>query len=472
MKVGAAMIIAVAALGFISTVSIMTPDNSEEEALAAAENQLETYKYKKMYSEAIASYQQVLQYDKYSNDYNLWNEYHNYALEHGFEDEMVSSAQKLLQLNTLETAPANNVLEWYKDNEFENVYGWLSYLRNVLPVEQNIEFDEYYDTIKGKYSIKDKGFTELGEWALAVFDNENRAKTYLIGTNEDNKRVVIDSNGAILAQKDDVDKIISYSYSEKLLAGINEEQLVYQNIGEDRKRVPFDYQNKALLDNEYLGPYYSGIANFCDKDGVWGFVNSNADIMYNGYKRTTPGNEGIFAAQNENGLWTILQLSNSGLVNIGNTEYDDLKTDEYGYMIKNGVFFGHSGGSWFMNKIVVDDKGNYGIQKLDTAYEDAKVFGDLGAVKLSGKWGFVDYNGEMFIEPTYDDAKSFSCGFAAVKKGEKWGYIDTDEKTVIDFSFKEANAFSKYGIAPVKNNLDEWMLIQLDEYEISEGVYK
>lgn len=124
-----------------------------------------------------------------------------------------------------------------------------------------------------------------------------------------------------------------------------------------------------------------------------------------------------------------------------------------------------------MNKIVVDEDGNYGVQKLDTAYEDAKVFGDLGAVKISGKWGFVNYDGELVIPAEYEDAKSFSCGFAAVKRNGKWGYADMAGKVIIECTFEDANSFNRYGIGSIKRD-GEWNLIQLKEYEISEGVYK
>lgn len=471
MRVGKVMIIAVLAMGMISTVKVMTPDNSEAEEIAASESELDVYIDKKMYSEAIGSYKKLLNLDKYTDDYEKWNDYHNYALEYGFESELTDSCKKLLALDPSLTQPAKNVLDWYINNDFESVYGWLEYLRNTLPQEYNVEFDEYYDTIKGEYSVMDKGFSELGDWASAVFDRANKADTYLIGSTKDGKRVVVKSNGDILAQKE-LDKIISYSYAERLLAGRNEDQLVYIDVREDRKRVPYDYTNKVLLNNKYLGPYCNGIANFCDENDNWGFINSRADIIYSGYQHTTPGNEGIFAAQDENGTWSILYLKDNGkLGKVADTDFSEIKTDEYGYMVKNGVFFGCMDNKWYMNKITVDQKGNYGIEKLDTEYEDAKMYGDLGAVMLSGKWGFVDKNGEMIISPQFEDAKSFSCGFAAVKQNGLWGYIDLKGNVIIDYTFDAANSFSRYGVAAVMEN-DRWYLIRLNEYKISGGVYK
>lgn len=470
MKVGAALVAAIAAFGLIASVTALTPDNSEQETIAAARAILDEHLDKKMYSEAVEDYQNLLRLPAYANDYSTWEKYKKYCFDHGFNNEFIEACRKMIQLDPKNDTPANDVLEWLKENSPDGVYEWLAFLREKLDPEKYTKFGEYYDTIKGDYVTVSNRYTQLSDWAAAVFDAEKRANTYLFGYKEEEGYFILNYDGKTIIDEEQ-SAVLSYSYNESLFAVEHEGQNVYVNADMDRKRVPFDYKTRELINNEYLGPYYNGIANFCDKDGKWGFINSRADVMYAGYKRTTPGSEGVFAVQNENGLWTILHLNNGGLVNIGDTEYDDLKTDEYGYMIKNGVFFGHSGGSWYMNKIVVDEDGNYGVQKLDTAYEDAKVFGDLGAVKISGKWGFVNYDGELVIPAEYEDAKSFSCGFAAVKRNGKWGYADMAGKVIIECTFEDANSFNRYGIGSIKRD-GEWNLIQLKEYEISEGVYK
>jgi hypothetical protein len=66
---------------------------------------------------------------------------------------------------------------------------------------------------------------------------------------------------------------------------------------------------------------------------------------------------------------------------------------------------------------------------------------------IPSKWGFVDRQGKVAIEPTYTRVEAFSEGRAAVKTGGthflsgKWGYIDRDGNTVITSQYDGARSF-------------------------------
>ena len=53
-----------------------------------------------------------------------------------------------------------------------------------------------------------------------------------------------------------------------------------------------------------------------------------------------------------------------------------------------------------------------------------------------GKTGFRDLDGNVVIEPKFDDAEMFSEGYSAVQMGEKWGLIDETGKYKIKPSFE------------------------------------
>lgn len=470
MKVGTTLAAAIAALGLVSSLAVLMPDNSEQEEIQAIENDIKVYKDKKMPAEAASEYQKLLKYEKYSNDYEKWEEYQEYCLNNKLTDEFVSASKKLLELNSDDVRPARDVLDWYKDNDPDRVYSWLAVLREKLSAENNKEFDEYYDSIKGGYFIEATGYKELGDWSAASF-GKDKTETYLIGKNDKDEACVIGADGNVLI-KSGFDSVYSFSCEEHLAAVNDGGQIVYVDPQNVRKRVPYDYSKGELLDHSYLGPYYNGVSNYCGENGKWGFLNSDAEVIAEGYEYASSGSEGIFAVKNSTGKWSIISQKPSGsLERLKDTDYVDIKLDEYGCMTKNKVFFGSTGDSWYMNKIVADEKGNYSIETYDTAYEDVKIFGDYGAVKASGLWGFSDDSGAIIIEPQFDDAKSFSCGFAAVKKNDQWGYIDETGKIIINYSFSDANSFSKYGIASVKQN-DVWSLIKLEEYEITGGTHQ
>lgn len=60
----------------------------------------------------------------------------------------------------------------------------------------------------------------------------------------------------------------------------------------------------------------------------------------------------------------------------------------------------------------------------------------------------AEMTSEIAIAPQYEDAKSFSNGYAAVKKNGKWGYIDETGKVIVDFQYDWAGPFSE-GVAIV-----------------------
>jgi hypothetical protein len=47
------------------------------------------------------------------------------------------------------------------------------------------------------------------------------------------------------------------------------------------------------------------------------------------------------------------------------------------------------------------------------------------------------------VQPKYEDAQSFSNGFAAVKDKGKWGYVDKTGTVVIDPKYTRVQAFTE-----------------------------
>lgn len=108
---------------------------------------------------------------------------------------------------------------------------------------------------------------------------------------------------------------------------------------------------------------------------------------------------------------------------------------------------------------MVDKKGNRtGKESVD----DTKGFtlsDESAAVKQDGKWGFMDKEGKIMIEPQYEDARSFCNGYAAVKQNGKWGFINKEGTVIIEPQFSETMDFSD-GSVFVKRD-DAWILLKL-----------
>jgi len=54
----------------------------------------------------------------------------------------------------------------------------------------------------------------------------------------------------------------------------------------------------------------------------------------------------------------------------------------------------------------------------------------MGAVKLEGRWGYVNRSGTMVIKPSFELALPFQGGFARVAVKGSWGYIDPNGNLV------------------------------------------
>ncbi len=77
--------------------------------------------------------------------------------------------------------------------------------------------------------------------------------------------------------------------------------------------------------------------------------------------------------------------------------------------------------------------------------------GELAEQKAGDKTGFVDSQGAFKIPPTFEDAMPFSEGLASVRINDKWGFIDTSGKLLIQPQFDVGTIFRE-GVAAVKLN--------------------
>ena len=73
----------------------------------------------------------------------------------------------------------------------------------------------------------------------------------------------------------------------------------------------------------------------------------------------------------------------------------------------------------------------------------------LAAIKMGGKWGFIDKTGKVVIPPQFDIVLCFSEGLAPIGMGGKWGFIDQTGKIVIPPQFDAVRWFSE-GLAAIE----------------------
>lgn len=158
------------------------------------------------------------------------------------------------------------------------------------------------------------------------------------------------------------------------------------------------------------------------------------------------------AAIKEGESWYL--IDNKG-EKINKTPYEDIILNDREMAYYYDRAFVKTDGSYIM----VDGKGKQiGTQK----FEDAVLFAGNGdaAVKIGGKWGFVNLEGEITVKPQFDDARSFSNELAAVCKDGVWGYIAPDGQIKITPQYEYAMDFNSSGYAFVKSE-EHWATIML-----------
>lgn len=76
---------------------------------------------------------------------------------------------------------------------------------------------------------------------------------------------------------------------------------------------------------------------------------------------------------------------------------------------------------------------------------------NMAAVKMKGKYGFINKVGEMVIPCQYDGATVMKEGRAVVSINEKYGYIDSNNNQIVPCIYSDAFDFSE-GMAAVAND--------------------
>ena len=75
----------------------------------------------------------------------------------------------------------------------------------------------------------------------------------------------------------------------------------------------------------------------------------------------------------------------------------------------------------------------------------------FATVQLNGKWNFINTNGQLLSQQWFDEAWSFREGYAEVKLNSKWNYINTEGRFLSQQWFDYAGIFNK-GFAEVNLN--------------------
>ncbi|MBL6447006.1 WG repeat-containing protein [Fulvivirga sp. 29W222] len=208
------------------------------------------------------------------------------------------------------------------------------------------------------------------------------------------------------------------------------------------------------------------------RQGYWGFIDrAGEEVVHCVYDDVSPFIEGMAVVKfhGENGIidkfgsWVVLPQKSR--VEIINSKY---------YITQKGkltTLKSFEEGTVYFTENKVEIKENYllehlsegGLWKIDF---EGRIFNSLGedryqevrppsegfyAVKIDGKYGFIDAQNRLRIANRYDEVGSFQEGLAAFKLLGRWGFLDKWERIIIQPAYKSSSTFES-GLAIVSND--------------------
>ncbi len=256
------------------------------------------------------------------------------------------------------------------------------------------------------------------------------------------------------------EKKIGYRYkyagpfNSDLIAPVQDEDGNYYYIANSgNKKIAIQHLKKCTD----LGMLIDGVIPACDGK-KYGYYDENFnELSSERYDYATAVNQGVGAVQTGD-KWYLTD----GKGQLLSGAFSGVAMDDKGIVYRNERAFVKKGDKY----ILVDKNGN---QIGKGAYDDAFPFLEadgLAAVKVGIKWGFIDKDGTVVIEPTYSNARSTSNGFAAVCEKRDWGYITKNGNMAIDCTFTEVRDFNDKGTVFVQVG-NTWRMLKLykDNYK-------
>ena len=239
----------------------------------------------------------------------------------------------------------------------------------------------------------------------------------------------------------------------------------YYSVGADHKVGVIDKNGKEILEPKYyfIWGFSDGLFSL-QIDGIGGkrgFADRNGkEVIPFIYKDAREFSEGICAVAKDNKKWGLIDKTGK---EISEFKYDRLSS------FSDGVVYAELAGKYgILDKqgkevISLDPEGLASPQTLLDNAEKGKNTGafifdncqdfseNLGAVKLRGKYGFIDKSGKIVIPIIYSYVEPFYKGTAIVGLDNKMRIIDKTGKTIKDLEYASVG-WAREDFANVKLN--------------------
>lgn len=406
--------------------------NNYKNYILMAEKSME----KGIYIDAVENYSSALDIDLKNYELAIKLIYAYEAL--GDTNGLFSACDKAIAIDSRNIQPYEIKINYYVSKaQYEKAIEVLDLAKRVKNQER---WNELSIMLHTKFNEKYLGYENISDWHVQ----------------SDLDYVAISDNGKWGMAKRDGTKKIKLQY-EYIGAYSTEEGVIPCCLNGEYFYIDKEGNKKLIGDKSYqfLGSFGNGYAP-AQYDNKYGYINRSFDEFNFEYEYAGAFSNGV-AAVKKDGKWALI---NNKLKLITAFDYEDIKVNDYGFCSEFEVIAAKKNGKYYL----INREGK---QLSNTGFDDMKLPASIDgaiAIKIGEKWGYTNSKGNILIEPTYEDAYSFSLGFAPVKQNDRWAYIDTNNSPITEFKFFEARSFSSNGAAIVKS-VNKWNIIVLYAYE-------
>lgn len=211
-----------------------------------------------------------------------------------------------------------------------------------------------------------------------------------------------------------------------------------------------------------------------EQGGKWGYIDEKGNFVIEAqFDAVTEFSDG-YATVSVDGKWGVIDTKgkysvspqydyisrfSNGVAVVTDFDVDDEGSDKCGLIDTKGKM---------LLPITYDKIGSDSCRGLGELDLDDDV--DIFPIKSGEKYGYANTKGEIIVNPTYDDANSFSEGYAVFSSNEKYGFVDAKGKEVIKAQYDYCGSF-KNGVASAEKS-GEWGLIDTSEKWIIPAKYE
>lgn len=310
---------------------------------------------------------------------------------------------------------------FYQREDYSNLNKFLD--MSLIPIKK-----EYKSKLKGAYIIYDEEFQGID---FLPSDQDN----YVVY--QDNEARIINNNSKYTN---------SLSYQD--IRGIDDE---FINVYEENQSRIYDSKSNLRFKSDDKN-IFSLNSNY--------MVKIKDDKYFYIDRSDTKTSKSYVKASNFRGDKAIVFDGSNKIIDnsfniIEEIDGDGFKTDHRNNAIKDNKVILSIGNKMKMY--------NFETQDYSSEFEDIDFsYGNLIAVKLNNKWGYMDQDFNLVIDFAFDSAKSFTCDLGLVKIDGLSKLIDSSNKSI---KIKDyiVESFNDQGISFIRVD-DTYKMIKLVEY--------